>query len=204
VQVVLLRHGRTPVNAEGRLSGRHDPDLDELGLAQAAAAGTAVAAVARGPVTVVSSPLRRCLQTAGEVVEACGDDQTVAFVDERFIELDYGEWDNRPLAEVPPEAWRQWRHDPDFAPPGGETLAQVSRRVVEGLDAWVPRAHGGTLVVVSHVSPIKAAVTWALGVGDAVTWRMRLDNASLCRLDVVGEHAAMRSFNETAHLIDLR
>jgi broad specificity phosphatase PhoE len=68
----------------------------------------------------------------------------------------------------------------------------------------VPRAHGGTLVVVSHVSPIKAAVTWALGVGDAVTWRMRLDNASLCRLDVVGEHAAMRSFNETAHLIDLR
>lgn len=202
-RVVMVRHGRTAVNAQARLSGRHDPDLDELGRAQALAAGAAVAASAEGPVTVVSSPLRRCLQTAGEVVEACGDDETAAFVDDRFIELDYGEWDGLPIAEVPPEAWRQWRSDPGFTPPGGETLGGLGERVVEGLEAWVPRAHGGTLVVVSHVSPIKAAVAWALGVGDDVAWRMRLDNASLCRLDVFGEHRSLRSFNETTHLIGL-
>ena len=239
-QVVLVRHGRTAVNAQARLSGRHDPDLDELGREQAAAAGAAVAASLRGPVTVVSSPLRRCLQTAGEMVQACaavddaaagehhraarpqkcGDHSSQGArgshrgshiggaasrcsldVDDRFIELDYGDWDGRPLADVPAEAWQQWRTDPEFRPPGGETLAAVSERVVEGLEAWVPLARGGTLVVVSHVSPIKAAVVWALGVGEDTTWRMRLDNASLCRLDVSGGHASLRSFNETAHLI---
>ena len=243
-QVVLVRHGRTAVNAQARLSGRHDPDLDELGRLQAVAAGAAVAASSRRPVTVVSSPLRRCLQTAGEIVQACCEDEGDAaalehhrvvrppqggdpdsraapgshrgsadaepasgcslHVDDRFIELDYGDWDGRPLADVPAEAWQQWRTDPGFRPPGGETLAEVAARVAEGLATWVPRVHGGTLVVVSHVSPIKAAVVWALGVGDDTTWRMRLDNASLCRLDVSGGHASLRSFNETAYLIGAR
>jgi len=199
-KVVLVRHGRTAVNAQGRLSGRHNPDLDDLGRHQALLAGQAVADAAEGPVTVVSSPLRRCLQTAGEVVEACGDDDTAVFVDDRFVEMDYGEWDGMPLGDVPAEAWRQWRVDPAFCPPGGETLAAVTARVAEGLEVWAPRAHGGTLVVVSHVSPIKAAVIWALGVDEAVTWRMRLDNASITRLEVSGVRGSLRSFNETAHL----
>lgn len=204
-EVLLVRHGRTAVNAQGRLSGRHNPDLDDLGRRQAGALGAAVAAVAGTDVTVVSSPLRRCLQTAGEVVEACGDDETAVFVDDRFVEMDYGEWDGRPLAEVPGSVWKQWREDPGFCPPGGETLASVTGRVAAGLEQWAPRAGGGTLVVVSHVSPIKAGVIWALGVGEAATWRMRLDNASICRLAVgAGDDGAvtgaLRSFNETSHL----
>jgi probable phosphoglycerate mutase len=204
-QVLLARHGRTAVNAQARLSGRHNPDLDDLGRRQAEALGAAVATVAGPDVTIVSSPLRRCLQTAGEVVEACGADRASVFVDDRFVEMDYGEWDGRPLADVPADTWRQWRADPDFHPPGGETLTSVTARVAEGLTQWAPRAGGGTLVVVSHVSPIKAGVIWALGVGESATWRMRLDNASICRLAATAGadgavHGSLRTFNETAHL----
>ena len=203
--VLLVRHGRTAVNAQARLSGRHDPDLDEVGRAQAAALGAEVARRAPDGVTVVSSPLRRCLQTARAILAACGLDPDALSVDDRFIEMDYGEWDGRPLAEVPVDVWRRWRTEADFAPPGGETLGSVTARVSEGLSEWAPRAAGGPLVVSSHVSPIKAGVIWSLGVGEAATWRMRLDNASISRLTVsAGPGGQVRgslgSFNETEHL----
>lgn len=204
-EVLLVRHGRTAVNAQARLSGHHNPDLDEVGRRQAESLGAEVAKRAGRDITVVSSPLARCMQTAAAIIEACGEHDTAAFVDERFIEMDYGEWDGKPLDEVPVEVWQQWRTDPAFSPPGGETLASVTKRVAAGLEQWAPRAGGGTLVVVSHVSPIKAGVIWALGVGEGATWRMRLDNASICRLSVSGgrdgrARGGLGSFNETAHL----
>lgn len=203
--VLLVRHGRTPVNAQARLSGHHDPDLDEVGHAQAAALGSEVAARAGDDVTIVSSPLGRCLQTAAAIAAASGLGGDDVSVDDRFIEMDYGEWDGRPLGDVPAEAWREWRTDPAFCPPGGETLASVTVRVADGLEDWAPQAAGGTLVVVSHVSPIKAGVIWALGVGEAATWRMRLDNASICRLAVGADsqgrpRGSLGSFNETSYL----
>lgn len=198
--VLLVRHGRTVVNAQARLSGHHDPDLDDVGQAQAAALGAEVAARADDDITIVSSPLGRCLQTAEAVASACGLGAEAISVDDRFIEMDYGEWDGRPLEDVPAEAWKEWRSDPAFCPPGGETLASVTQRVAVGLEDWAPRAGGGALVVVSHVSPIKAGVIWALGVGEAATWRMRLDNASICRLSVGADSTGLGSFNETSHL----
>lgn len=203
-RVVLVRHGRTAVNAQARLSGRHEAQLDELGRAQAVAAGRAAAAMVNdpqaGPVVVVSSPLQRCSQSAQGVLDALGPAAGGLHVDDRFVEMDYGEWDGRPLAEVPADAWRRWRRDPDFAPPGGETLAAVRTRVADGLQDWARRAGGGTVVVVSHVSPIKAAVCWALGVGDEAAWRMRLDNASVTHLEVVDGRGSLHAFNLTAHL----
>ncbi|MGI9577170.1 MAG: histidine phosphatase family protein [Microthrixaceae bacterium] len=202
---LLVRHGRTVVNAQARLSGHHDPDLDDVGRAQASALGVEIAGRCSGHITIVSSPLGRCVQTAESVAAACGLDADSLSIDERFIEVDYGEWDGRPLEDVPVEVWRQWRNDPAFCPPGGETLASVTERVAAGLEHWAPLAAGGTLVVVSHVSPIKAGVIWALGVGEAATWRMRLDNASICRLSVSGgrdgrARGGLGSFNETTHL----
>lgn len=204
--VLLVRHGRTAVNAQGRLSGRHDPDLDELGERQARLTAEAVRVLTDGrTVTVVTSPLARCVRTAGAVALACRGDATQLTVDDRFVELDYGDWDGRLLSDVPSESWRRWREDPDFAPPGGETLTSVTARVSEGVSDLVSRHPGEVLVVASHVSPIKAAVIWALGVGEQATWRMRLSNASITRLDVVtgardGVRATVTAFNETSHL----
>jgi broad specificity phosphatase PhoE len=194
--LILVRHGQTAVNAGGRLQGRIDAPLTELGRAQAAATAAAVTAVRPGS-RIVTSPLRRARDTAA----AFGGDATV---DERWIELDYGDWDGVPLGDVPPAQWAAWRSDPEFAPPGGESMVDLGRRVREACEALLAAAAETDVVVVSHVSPIKAAVAWALGVGDAVAWRLHLDVASICRIAVRPAGPVLVAFNEVAHLAQIR
>jgi broad specificity phosphatase PhoE len=189
--LVIVRHGRTAHNASGLLLGRLDPPLDELGRTQAAALAAAVGPVDR----VISSPLLRTRETA----EAFGRDVEV---DDRWIELDYGEYDGVPLAEVPAETWAQWRADVDFCPPGGETLRQLGARVRGALDDLADDAvvGTGTTVVVTHVSPVKAAVGWVVGAGDEVSWRLWVAPASITRIGLTPRGSVLHSFNETAHL----
>jgi broad specificity phosphatase PhoE len=191
----LARHGQTEANASGRLLGRLDPPLTDVGRAQAAA----LAPVLRDAARVVSSPLLRARQTA-EAIRQAGDGGTPVEVDDRWIELDYGIWDGRPLAEVPSELWSRWRDDPEFVPEGGESLAALGRRVADACQALADEAATDDVVVVSHVSPIKAAVAWALGVGDGVAWRMFVDVASLTRIAITDRGPVLRSFNEVHHL----
>ena len=178
----VVRHGRTAANAGGLLLGRADPPLDPAGIEQARAAAV-----------VVSSPLQRCTATAAALV---GQHE----VDDRFVELDYGSWDLTPLSEVPPELWDSWRADPHFRPSGGETLAELADRVSEGLEHWVTVADGRDLVVVSHVSPIKAALAWALGVGIEISWRAFVAQASITRISVTARGPSLHAFNDVAHL----
>lgn len=185
----LVRHGQTQTNAEGRLLGRADPPLTEVGRRQAA---TLAAAVPR-PVQVVCSPLLRARETA----EVFG---VPVQVDERWVELDYGEYDGRLLADVPDELWRRWRADAAYRPPGGESLAEVGERVRAACEELRAEAADVDVVVVSHVSPIKAAVAWALGAGDEVAWRLFLETASICRVAVGPHGPVLRSFNECGHL----
>ena len=139
---------------------------------------------------VVSSPLRRARETAA-VLGLPVD------VDERWVELDYGELDGRPVAEVPPDLWRRWRADVDFTPPGGESLAALGRRVRAACEELAAEATEGDVVVVSHVSPIKAAVAWALGVGDELSWRLHVTPASVTRIAVRDGRGVLTSFNWT-------
>ncbi len=117
--------------------------------------------------------------------------------------MDYGRYDGMALADVPAEFWRQWRSDPGWALPGGESLAALRLRVEAALKDLSASARDETVVVVAHVSPIKAAVTWALGVGDEVTWRLFVHPASISRIDVSERGPILHSFNEVAHLGDL-
>jgi broad specificity phosphatase PhoE len=187
--LVVVRHGQTQANAEGLLLGRLDPPLTERGAGQATALRAAVAGATR----VVSSPLLRARQTAA----ALG---LPTSIDERWIEVDYGVHDGRPLREIPPELWARWRADPTFVPEGGESLASVSRRVAEACDDLAEEAVAHDVVVVTHVSPLKAAVAWALGVGTEVVWRMFVDVASVTRIAVTDRGPVLRSYNETHHL----
>jgi broad specificity phosphatase PhoE len=189
IVLIIVRHGRTEANARGLLLGRSDPSLDETGRDQAARLASAVPEGA----TVVSSPLARCRETAA----AFG--RPVA-VDERWLELDYGEWDGRPVSDVPAATWRAWRHDPEFAPPGGESLAALGARVRAAADDLVAVATDADVVVVTHVSPVKAAVAWALGVGDEVGWRTFVSPATISRIAVGERGSVLTSFNETGHL----
>lgn len=191
-RIILLRHGRTEANASGLLQGRMDPPLDEFGIAQAERVSKMLSGSSMGEIRrVVSSPLLRARQTAaglGLPVE----------IDERFVEVDYGEFDGKPLAEVPSETWTRWRTDSTFTPPGGESLLEVGRRVRAACDDLAERARDeGTILVVSHVSPIKAAVLWALGIDDDHVWRTRLDTASISLIDVDRGQPVLRGFNIT-------
>lgn len=187
--LILVRHGQTRTNAEGRLLGRADPPLTELGRRQAATLAAAVGPVDR----VVSSPLARARETA-----ACLG--LPVDVDERWVEIDYGDYEGRALADVPDELWKQWRSDIDFCPPGGESLRTVAARVREACEELAEEAAQGNVAVISHVSPIKAAVAWSLGVGDEVIWRLFLDVASISRVAVGPGGPVLRTYNDTTHL----
>ena len=193
--LVIVRHGRTAHNAKGLLLGRTDAPLDELGRRQADAAAAALISGRFGEiVAVVSSPLLRAVQTA----EALG---LPVSTDDRLIELDYGSYEGTPVVDLPPATWARWQSDLDFAPPGGESLADLGRRVREACtEMGTGPGSSGTVVVVSHVSPIKAAMAWALGVGDEVSWRSHVDNASLTTVQMRGDRPVLSLFNATDHL----
>ncbi len=196
--LLLARHGRTVSNARGLLLGRANPDLDELGRSQAQALGQALAASDEPIARIVTSPLRRTAQTA-EAVAAHTRAEVV--VDDRWIELDYGEFDERPVADLGPAIWQEWRANIDFRPPGGETLVELGQRVRVACEALSAQAEESATVVVSHVSPIKAATAWALGVPDEVAWRMFLTPASLTTVRLNGDGSAtLVGFNATDHL----
>ena len=187
--LIIVRHGRTAANAAGELLGHRDVALDDTGRAQARALAATIGTVD----LVVSSPLLRARDTAA----AFG---APTEIDDRWIELDYGEWDGIANAEIGPERWAAWRADLDFAPPGGESLRALGSRVRAACDDLARRATRDVIVVVTHVSPIKAALGWTLGAGDEVSWRCFVAPASIMRVALGPAGASLRSFNETAHL----
>ncbi|HEY8081243.1 MAG TPA: histidine phosphatase family protein [Acidimicrobiales bacterium] len=174
--LVLVRHGRTAWNRERRFVGRTDVPLDDVGRAQARAAGALLGEVAE----LRTSPLVRATETAALL--GTGRD---ASVDEAFIELDYGELEGTEVASVDHNWWRALREDPAAPMPGGESLVELQARVDAAADALFcddgqgARQEGVDVVVVSHVGPIKAAVAWALGADPGTTHRLRLHNGSL-------------------------
>jgi broad specificity phosphatase PhoE len=190
--LTLVRHGESSANAEGLLLGRTDAPLTEKGWRQAAALGAIV-----GPATrLISSPLARARDTAG----ALGLSLEVE-IDPRWIEVDYGEHEGRPLGSVPAEIWQRWRADPGFRPEGGESLAEVGERVAEACeelfaaDGAGARRDDGDVVVVSHVSPIKAAVAWAIGTDAGLAWRLHLSTGSLTRIGWGAAGAVLHLYN---------
>lgn len=191
--LIIIRHGRTAANAAGLLQGMVDNVLDELGRRQADEIAAAVGEVD----AIVSSPLARAVETAGPLAARSG---VGIEIDERWIELDYGQWEARPVADVPAATWDRWRTDPHFRPPGGESLFELNERVSQACEDLLERARHGTVAVVTHVSPIKAAVAWALGVHDEISWRMRVDQAQISRVAVRGDRPSLVSFNDVAHL----
>ncbi len=185
----LVRHGRTAINVGNKLQGRIDHPLDDVGQQQA----REIALVLKNIDRVISSPLIRAKQTAdafGLPVE----------IDSRFIELDYGDFDGMLQKDVPGSTWSEWRRNNNFRPPNGETLVELDVRVREALGELINEARSTNIVVVSHVSPIKAAIAWTIGTEIGSSWRMLLDRASISRIEITENGPSMRGFNDTSHL----
>jgi broad specificity phosphatase PhoE/ribonuclease HI len=196
---LLLRHGQTVLSIEKRFSGGGDQPLTEIGRAQAAAA--AVRLASSGAVAVVSSPLRRARETALLTAEALGLE--VAF-DDDFRETDFGDWEGFTFAEVRakwPRELDEWLASTSVAPPFGESFDDTAARVRRARDRVLSSYGGKTVVVVSHVTPIKTLLRMALDAPPSALYRIHLDLACLNEVQWHADGAAVvRSMNDTGHL----
>ena len=201
--LILVRHGQTTYSAEHRYCGHSDIALTEVGEQQAEDSAAAVAE--RGVIDlVVSSPLQRCQVTAKKIAEKTGAELETH---DALIEANFGEWEGLTFQQAQDddaELHDAWVTDASLAPPAGESLAQVHRRVREFRKQLVAKHPGKTIAVVSHVNPIKSLIRQALNAGPATFSHLFLDLASIGVVKFYDENSpvasAVLSVNETAHL----
>ena len=198
-RLLLLRHGETVLSTERRFSGRGDPELTARGLAQARAAAARLSSYDVS--AVVTSPLQRARQTAAAVADAVGAE---VVVDEGFIETDFGVWEGHTFSEIRdgwPREMSAWMGNPAVSPPGGESFTATFARVEAARDKLLASHPGATVVVVSHVTPIKTLLMRALAAPAQALYRIHLDPASLSTTDWWADgNAVVRLLNDTAHL----
>jgi ribonuclease H / adenosylcobalamin/alpha-ribazole phosphatase len=199
-RLLLLRHGQTELSVQRRYSGRGNPSLTELGRQQVDAAARYLAQ--RGGISAVfTSPLQRCYDTAATAAKALGLDLGV---DDDLIETDFGAWEGLTFAEAAerdPELHRQWLRDTSTEPPGGESFDHVNQRVCRARDRIVGEYGGTTVLVVSHVTPIKMLLRQALDAGSGILYRLHLDLASLSIAEFYPDGASsVRLVNQTEYL----
>ncbi|MEV0701347.1 bifunctional RNase H/acid phosphatase [Saccharopolyspora sp. NPDC050389] len=204
-KMLLLRHGQTPMSVDRRYSGRGDVALTPLGERQVRAAGKRLAAMdgvitADGVAPVIASPLTRTRQSAQAVVDATGGE--LHFHD-GLLETDFGDWEGLTFGEASeqfPQLHRKWLGDPSIVPPGGESLDAVFQRVTAARDDLLARYAGQTIIVVSHVTPIKALLRLGLDVGPSMFYRLHLDLASLSIVEFYPDgNASVRLVNDISH-----
>ena len=200
---VLLRHGETPLTPQKRFSGSggSDPSLSDVGREQAERVAAALAR--RGTVQhVLASPLARTRETAAAVAARLGLEVTV---EDGLIETDFGAWEGLTFGEVRdrhPDDLNRWLADPEAEPTGGgESFAATATRIAATRDKLVAAYAGRTVLLVTHVTPIKTLVRLALGAPPESLFRMELSAASLSAVAYYADgNASVRLFNDTSHL----
>jgi broad specificity phosphatase PhoE/ribonuclease HI len=197
---LLLRHGQTQLSTQRRYSGRGNPALTEVGQQQAEASAQYLGL--RGGVSaVITSPLQRAYDTAAKAAKALGLDVTV---DDDLIETDFGAWEGLTFSEAAerdPVLHRKWLRDTSVSPPDGESFDRVADRVQRVRGRLISEHAGQTVLVVSHVTPIKTLLRLALDAGPGILYRLHLDLASLSIAEFYPDGASsVRLVNETSYL----
>ncbi|MET8761020.1 bifunctional RNase H/acid phosphatase [Lentzea sp. NPDC004782] len=199
-RLILLRHGQTELSVERRYSGRGDHPLTELGLQQAERAASRLSKV-DGIAAVISSPLQRAQQTAQKLADRTGLE---VVTHQGLIETDFGTWEGLTFAEAAaqdPEIHRRWLGDTSVKPPGGESFDEVNARIRKARTDIIAKYGGSTVVVVSHVTPIKTLLRQALDVGPQFLFRMHLDLTGVSIAEFYPDgHASVKLVNDTSHL----
>ncbi|GHF81259.1 bifunctional RNase H/acid phosphatase [Streptomyces thermodiastaticus] len=201
--LVLMRHGETPLTPQKRFSGSggSDPSLSAIGREQAEK--TAAALARRGTIqAIVASPMARTRETAGIIAARLGLDVAV---EEGLREVDFGAWEGLTFAEVQeryPDDLNAWLASPDARPTSSsESFAGVAARIAATRDTLVAAHAGRTVLLVTHVTPIKTFVRLALGAPPESLFRMELSAASLSAIAYYADgNPSVRLFNDTSHL----
>lgn len=209
--VILVRHGRTALTESHKLSGRggEDPQLSELGRDDASKVALELAKVGKSgvfakllpPTAIISSPIARTRETAQVIANQLG---LSVQIEDDIAEIAFGEWDghtNQEVATAWPEQYNAWRGDVKIAPPGGESLEEFDLRVQRGRQRILSEFEGQTVVVVSHVMPIRGFLKSATVADWPIYWRASVAPCSITVLRFWGDEAAEISVvNHTTHL----
>ena len=197
--LVLVRHGVTKHTSTKAFSGGlggDNPPLTSEGREQVLLTAEWLRPLASSVSTVITSPVLRTVETGEIVAGALG----ARLVEEPgFAELEFGEWDGLTFSEVAsrfPDEIKAWMGSSEVAPPGGESLAECHERVQAALDRVLTAHAGETVVVTTHVSPIKLLVAAALGAPPDGAFSMELAPASVTVVSLFSDgRASMRLFN---------
>ncbi|MDK8878305.1 bifunctional RNase H/acid phosphatase [Corynebacterium sp. MSK008] len=195
---ILLRHGQTQHSAEQRFSGTSDPELTDTGRDQARRAADALRKFGHID-AVVASPQARAQGTARIAAGALGLD---VVTEDGLRELDFGDFEGLTRDEAvarDSSAFDEWQSSPNNAPPGGESLTALHRRVSRTRSKLQERYEGQTVLVVTHMTPVKSFLRQALGAGPELFKHVFLDLASISVVDYYGDFGVVRCVNDVAH-----
>ena len=194
-RIWLVRHGQTAWNEQGRFCGHTDIPLSMLGRRQAR---TLASYLQHMPIAAIySSDLSRARETA-EIIAARNVEKTLAVSlqpSPLWREINFGAWEGLTYNEIATSFVDQLSFftDPEhYAPPQGETLAEVLQRVIPALQAIMQHGHKGEIVLVSHGGVLRGLLCVLLGMPLSSQWQLRIDTGSLSAIDVsLDEHGAL-------------
>lgn len=205
-RLVVVRHGVTDWNREGRFQGHLDPPLSDVGRREAELAGARIAAdELLLPTRVVSSSLTRAVETAAAIAGAAGCEVEP---DRRLIEIGQGDWEGRTHAELEQadaDRYRAWREAAGIRqPPGGEPIADATGRVADLVaELAANAAPDSTVCLVSHGGTIRILARLLLDLADDRSWALDVDNASISVATSIAGRWRLDRWNDTKHLLGL-
>jgi broad specificity phosphatase PhoE len=205
--LLLVRHGATAHTAQGRFSGctGENPELSATGCEQARRLAAELRRRYAKPsearvAAVVCSPVRRARETAEAVAQALG---LPLQTDDDLREIDFGDWEGRRVEDVQaryPDELAAWRADASLAAPGGESVADVARRVRTARRRLAERHPGATVLIVSHLYPVRLSVLDVLGAPLEAVHRMEHDPTAVSELRLRDGASTLWRYNDSAHL----
>lgn len=196
---LLLRHGRTAWNAQGRYQGQTNVALDAVGRRQAQRLAERLRHQEID--AFYASDLKRTWETAQAVSHVHG---MAVQPEPRLREINFGTWEGKTHDEIEEhqaEALHCWYDDPvDTAPPGGERLGTVVKRVRAAYEDLLARHQDETIALVAHGGTLRVLLCVALGLQLSDYWQFNFDQASVSELDVYEQGAILNLLNDTSHL----
>ena len=197
--LLIVRHGETVWNAEGRIQGHTDVGLSDKGAEQSRLLGKRLAQI---PIDVAyTSDLKRSSETAKL---ALGDRDIVLNETPRLRQYHKGSYEGLTLPEIKsqfPDDYPQYlEKNLDYAPEDGETTRGVSARMAMIFDEIRARHLNETVLVVGHGGSLRAAMVSILGLPLAGNWSFVFGNCGLTMVDTYRDNAVLRLFNDTSHL----
>jgi probable phosphoglycerate mutase len=199
-KILLIRHGHVEGIRPERFRGRADLPLTDRGTTEAQAVARRIALAWR-PITVYTSPMRRCIDTGGAIAKACAVE--IQAIDD-LNDLDYGAWQLRSYADIKeadPQLYASWLATPHLVRfPNGDSLQDLVARSANALRFVIDRHPDDTVVLVGHDSVNRALLLQLLDQPLSAYWRVTQDPCCINEIDIMNGHIIVRRLNETAHL----